>query len=117
MIKFAADENLNNNLLRGLLRRNPEIDRVRIQDVGLSGADDPKILEWCAEQDGIPLTSDVRTITKYAYQRIAAGQAMAGVLEIGRGAALATAIVDLLLIAACSEPRDWEGRLHDLPLR
>jgi predicted nuclease of predicted toxin-antitoxin system len=117
VIKFAADENLNNNLLRGMLRRNPEIDMVRIQDVGLSGADDPTILEWCAEQDRILLTSDVSTITKFAYQRIAAGQAMPGVLEIGRSGALATAIEDLLLIAVCSEPGDWEGRIHYLPLR
>lgn len=100
-----------------MLRRNPEIDMVRIEDLGLSGAADPTILEWCAEQDRILLTSDVSTITKYVYQRIAAGQAMPDVLEIGRGVALATAIEDLLLIAACSEPRDWEGRLHYLPLR
>lgn len=117
MIKVAADENLNNNLLRGMLRRNPEIDRVRPQDVGLSGADDPTIREWCAEQERILLTNDVSTITKFTYQRIAAGQAMPGVLEIGRGGALATAIEDLLLIAACSEPRDWDGRIHYLPLR
>ncbi|HEX6769942.1 MAG TPA: DUF5615 family PIN-like protein, partial [Candidatus Binatia bacterium] len=74
MIKFAADENLNNNLIRGMLRRNPEIDMVRVQDAGLSGADDPTILEWCAEQERILLTNDVSTITKFAYQRIAVGQ-------------------------------------------
>ncbi len=38
---LAADENLNNDIIRGLLRRNPDIDIVRVQDAGLSGADDP----------------------------------------------------------------------------
>jgi predicted nuclease of predicted toxin-antitoxin system len=47
-MKFLADENLDNTILRGLLRRRSEIDIVRVQDVGLSGADDPTVLEWAA---------------------------------------------------------------------
>ena len=41
MLRLAADENLNNDILRGLLRRRPGLDIVRIQDVGLSGARRP----------------------------------------------------------------------------
>jgi hypothetical protein len=41
MLRFAADENFNGDIVRGLLRRNPKLDIVRVQDVGLSGADDP----------------------------------------------------------------------------
>jgi hypothetical protein len=48
MLRLAADENLNGDIVRGLLRRNPEFDIVRIQDVGLSGVDDPTVLEWAA---------------------------------------------------------------------
>jgi hypothetical protein len=44
MIRFAADEDFDNDILRALRRRLPEIDVVRIQDVGLGGADDPAIL-------------------------------------------------------------------------
>lgn len=43
MLRLAADENFNNNIVRGLLRRNPTLDIVRIQDVGLSGADDSQV--------------------------------------------------------------------------
>lgn len=117
MIKLAADENLNANIIRGLLRRNPEVDVVRAQDAGLSGADDPTILQWCANQGRILLTSDVTTITRYAYERIVAGQPMPGVLEIGRGVALSVIIDDLLLIAECSEAKDWDGQIRYLPLR
>jgi hypothetical protein len=45
MLRFAADENFNNDIVRGLLRRKPDLDIVRIQDVGLSGADDSTVLE------------------------------------------------------------------------
>jgi predicted nuclease of predicted toxin-antitoxin system len=63
MLLLAADENFNNNIVRGLLRRNPDLNIVRIQDVGLSGADDPTVLEWSAQEGRILLTHDVSTIT------------------------------------------------------
>ena len=37
MLKFVADENFNNDIVRGLLRRNPNLNVVRVQDAGLSG--------------------------------------------------------------------------------
>ena len=48
MLRLLADENLNNDIVRGLLRRSPDLDVVRVQDVGLSGAEDPTVLEWAA---------------------------------------------------------------------
>jgi hypothetical protein len=41
-LKFAADENFNNDIVRGIVRRRPKTDIVRVQDVGLGGADDPR---------------------------------------------------------------------------
>jgi hypothetical protein len=40
MIGLAADENFNNNIIRGFLQRKPDADIIRIQDVGLSAEDD-----------------------------------------------------------------------------
>lgn len=56
MLRFAADENFNNDIVRGLLRRVPTLDVVRVQDVGLSGADDAAVLEWAAAQGRIVIT-------------------------------------------------------------
>ena len=61
MLKLAADENFNNNIVRGLLRKEPGLDIVRVQDVGLKGADDPTVLEWAAQEERILLTHDVKT--------------------------------------------------------
>ena len=44
MLKLLADENFNNDVVRALLRRDPSLEVVRVQDVGLSGADDPAVL-------------------------------------------------------------------------
>jgi uncharacterized protein DUF5615 len=49
MLRLAADENFNGDIVRGLLRRNPKLDIVRVQDVGLSGANDPSVLQWAAD--------------------------------------------------------------------
>jgi hypothetical protein len=57
-----------NDIVRGLLRRQPDIDIVRVQDVGLSGASDPVVLFWTAKEGRILLTHDVTTITHHAYR-------------------------------------------------
>jgi predicted nuclease of predicted toxin-antitoxin system len=58
MLKFLADENFDNTIVRGLFRRHPKLDIVRVQDVGLSGKDDPTVLEWAAQEGRILLTHD-----------------------------------------------------------
>ena len=52
---FLADENFNNQILRGLLRRVPDTDITRVQDTELAGKPDQDVLEWAAE-NGFILT-------------------------------------------------------------
>jgi hypothetical protein len=44
VLAFLADENFKGDLTRALRHRQPELNIVRVQDVGLSGADDGAIL-------------------------------------------------------------------------
>jgi len=37
MLALAADENPTNDIVRGALRRKPDLNIVRVQDAGLSG--------------------------------------------------------------------------------
>lgn len=117
MLKFASDENLNNNIVRGLLRRRPDLDVVRIQDAGLTGADDPTILDWAALENRVLLTHDVATMTRYAYNRIEEGHGMSGVFEVDPFASIGQVIDDILLIAELSFEREWEGRIGYIPLK
>ena len=117
MLKLAADENFNNDIIRGLLRRKPDLDVVRVQDVGLSGADDPTVLDWAAQEGRILLTQDVSTITRYAYERVEAARAMPGVFEVSRAVSIGVAIDDILLLAEYSLEGEWEGQVLYLPLR
>jgi len=117
MLRLAADENFNSDIVRGLLRRKPNLDIVRIQDVGLSGADDPTVLEWSAEEGRVLLTHDVSTITHYAYELVRAGKPMPGVFEVSRNIPIGVVIEDVLLLVECSLDKEWEGQVRYLPLR
>jgi len=117
MLRLTVDENFNNDIVRGLLRRKSDLDIVRVQDVGLSGADDPTILKWAAQERRILLTHDVSTITRYVYERASAGKLMPGVFEVGRSVPIGVAIGDILLLAECSEEGEWEGQVRYLALR
>ena len=117
MLRFLGDENFNNNnIVRGLQRRNTALDIVRVQDVGLFSADDPTVLDWAAREGRVLLTHDVATITHYAYERTAAGLNMPGVVEVTRSVPVGQAIEDLLLLAECSQDGEWEGQVLYLPL-
>jgi hypothetical protein len=116
MLRFAADENFNGDIVRGLLRRNPKLDIVRVQDVGLSGADDPSVLEWAADQKRIVVTHDISTLAKHALDRVDAGHSMPGVFQVRSVAPIGQAIDDLILLAECSLEGEWEGQVRFLPL-
>jgi len=117
MLRLAADENFNNDIVRGLLRRQPDLDIVRVQDVGLSGATDPTVLEWAAQEGRVFLTHDVATITRYAYERVQADKLMPGVFEVSRDIPIGVAIEDILLLAEGGLEGEWEGQVRYLPLR
>ena len=117
MLLFAADENFNYDIVRGLLRRKPNLNIVLVQEEGLSGEDDPTILEWAAREGRILLTHDVSTITRHAYERIRAGKVMPGVFEVSREIPIAVVIEEILLLADYSLEGEWEGQVRYLPLR
>lgn len=117
MLFLVADENFNNAIVRGLIRINPDLDIVRVQDVGLSATDDPEILEWAANEDRVLLTHDVATITKYAYERVEAGKYMPGVIEVSRKVSLGTAIEEILYVADVCDHGELDGQIVYLPLK
>lgn len=116
MLRFVSDENFNNDIVRGLLRRNPKLDIVRVQDVGLRGEEDPAILEWAANEERVLLTHDAATMTNFAYERVRAGFPMPGVIEAPDDLPIGVAIEDIFLIAEFADMNELENRVVYLPL-
>lgn len=73
-------------------------------------------LQWVAQEGRVLLTHDVTTMTRYAYERVAAGLSMPGVFEVNPNIPTGQAIVDILLLAECSFDNEWEGQVRYLPL-
>lgn len=115
MIRFAVDECLDNDIVRGLVRLRPEADLRRVQDAGLSGADDLAILEWAAREGRVVVTHDVATMIRFAFDRIADGRAMPGLIAVRGRASIRTVIDDLLLVAECADPVELDGRVLYVP--
>ena len=117
MLRWLADENFNNDILRALFRLRRDLDIVRGQDVGLTGLGDETVLAWAAEHNRLLLTHDVSTITAHAYRRVMKGDAMPGVFEVSRRVTVRSAAEDIILLSECSLPGEWEGQVRYLPLR
>ncbi len=117
MIRFAADENFNDLIVRAVHRRRPDIDLIRIRDTEMHGANDPDILDWAAKERRVMLTHDVTTMTKHAYERVRTGKPMAGVFEVSCTTPLSVVIDEIILLAECSFEGEWDGQVRYLPLR
>lgn len=114
MLALFADENFDGRLYRGLLRRG--LGLLRAQGVGLTGADDPMILDWAARAGRVLLTHDVATMPDYAYERLMQGLAMLGVMVVPANMPTVLALNEIEWIAVCSRLEDWEGLVRYLPL-
>src|SRR5437016_10400269 len=98
MLRLVSDENLNGTIVRGMLRRQPELDLVRVQDVGLAETPDAEILEWAASQGRVLLSHDVSTVPPAAHRRVADGKPMPGVFIVPDRMPIGQAIDELLFL-------------------
>lgn len=113
-IRFLADENFKLAIVEGLLLQSPNLDIVRVQDVGLVGLNDPALLAWAAQEERTLLTHDVNTIPNFAYERIIAGLPMPGVIEIRQGTLIGQAIAEILIYAEFWQ--EYEGQVCYIPI-
>ena len=116
MIKLLADENFDGDILRGLLRRLPSLDVVRVQDVGLSGMLDQDVLDWAAKNDRILLTHDRNTVPGFVNDRVVAGRPMPGVFLVSKSIPKGQAVEELLIAIECSGPEECKDLVRFFPL-
>ena len=114
---MAADEDFDNRAVRGVLLRDPDIDIVRVQDVGLTGAEDPMVLDWAAREGRVLFSHDANTMTAYAHRRARENLPMPGLFVAPRDLPIGELVEEVLLVATLSFEGEWEGRVLYLPLR
>jgi predicted nuclease of predicted toxin-antitoxin system len=60
--------------------RLPQLDFALVTQAGLSGSQDPTLLDWAPQEDRTILTHDNNTMIYHATQLLRLGEPMAGVI-------------------------------------
>jgi hypothetical protein len=116
-VKWLADENLRGAIVRGLLRRAPGLDIIRVQDVDqISGEDDAVLLDWATRNDRVVLTHDLSTMVPAMHELLRASRCTPIVL-VPDSLPTALVIEEILLLDECSVEDDWAAGVVHLPLR
>lgn len=114
-IRFQADENLNEDIVTGVLRRAPEIDFEFAGHAGLSKLHDLDVLTIAARDERILVTHDRRSMPEH-FAKFIETQTCPGVFIISQKASVARAIEELILIWTLSEAGDYVNSIRILRL-
>lgn len=116
MLRLASDADVRNGILRGLRRRAPEIDLLRVQDALPEGSADPVILAWAAAENRVLITNDRETMIGFASERLAAGEPLPGVILTTNEQSIGAAIEHIRMIAECMSEDEIRDQVLFLPL-
>jgi hypothetical protein len=102
-MKWLADENFDNNILRGIIRRLPEFDVVRAQDLAeIAGSEDPAVLAWATANRRILLTHDVSTMIPALREQLEQFGACSPILFVRDSLPVTLVIEEILPLDECS---------------
>src|ERR1043165_5126855 len=101
--RFLADHDLSKHIIDGVLEIEPLVHFVRAFDLGLARKADALILQYASEHSLIVVTHDAKTMPKFAYERMAQGLPMSGVLVAKQTQPVREAIDSLVLIWSPSD--------------
>lgn len=115
MLRILIDQDFDQDILRGIIRRAPAVDALTAYEVGLSAAPDPQLLAWAAENGRVMLTHDRKTMPHHAASRMLAREKMAGVIIVPRRLPISQVIDEFEMIVTCSSGDEWENIIKYLP--
>lgn len=117
-VKWLADENFDNDILRGVLRRTPDFDVVRAQDIPeISGSDDSAVLAWATADGRVLLTHDLATMVPAMLEQLRTAASCSPLVLVPDSVPIHLAIEEILLLNECSDEPDWAAGVIYLPLR
>jgi hypothetical protein len=114
-VRFQADADCNQNIVRAVRRRVPTIDFQTAHEAGLHGLDDQAVLAQAAREGRILVSHDRRTMPRH-FAAFTATSTSAGVILISQQLPVPQAVEDLILIWEASEAEEWVNCLASLPL-
>lgn len=113
--RFQADADLNQIIVKAVLRLEPSIDFQTAHVADLAGLDDPDVLKLAAQQGRILVSHDQKTMPKHFGQFIVS-ESSPGVLIVSQKLPVSQVAEDLFLVWLASEPEEWANCIRSLPL-
>ena len=122
-IPYQADADLNQNIVTGVLRREPTLDFQTAPAAKLEGVKDLEVLAIAARQQRILIShgretrafGDRKTMPLEFAQFITNNQS-SGVIIVSRKVPIEIIIEELILIWAVSNAEEWLNRIAKIPL-
>lgn len=116
MLRLLTDEDVPRSVVRALRQRQPDLEILRVQEIGLDGTADPSILERAAAVGRIVITRDRQTMIGHAYERVNAGQSMPGLIVWHEDMNIGQAVEQIMMVAHCCGEAEVQNRVIFLPL-
>src|SRR5262245_25853406 len=114
-IRFQADNDLHEDILRSTKRLRPGIDFQRAPELGLhTGIGDPEVLRLCAEQNPMLVTHDRHTMPDHFIEFIQHHDSP-GIFIVSRKLSIGKAAEWLALYWEASEAEEYHNQIIDLP--
>ena len=114
-IRFQADADLNEDIVKGVIRREPGVDFQTAVAAGLRGLSDGEVLALASAQGRILVSHDRKTMPRN-FAEFTRSKASPGLFLISQKTELLAAIEGLLLVWTASEAEDWTNKIFTIPL-
>jgi len=113
-VLYQADNDLRKAIVRGVVRREPQINFRSAQAARLDGIPDPEVLALAADEGRILVSHDFQTMPQH-FREFTQGRRSPGVLLVRQDLPVGEAIGTLLLIWEASEADEWLNRFCLVP--
>jgi precorrin-6B methylase 1 len=114
-VRYQADADLNQAIVTGVLRRDPNVDFQTALVAELEGVKDPDVLAIAAEQRRVLVSHDRKTMPS-EFAKFVVNNQSAGVIIVSQRLPMELIIEELLLIWAASSAEERVDRIAKLPL-
>ena len=113
-VRFQADADLNEDIVKGLHRREPGIDFRTALAAQLRGLNDHEVLRLAAQENRLLVSHDRKTMPP-AFAQFIGANASPGLIIVSQKTDLLSAIEGILLVWIASEAEEWRNRMITIP--
>lgn len=113
-LRFQADADLNEDIVKGVLRREPGIDFRTATVAGLRGLSDLEVLALAAKEGRILMSHDRKTMPQ-AFGKFIQSQTSPGLFLLSQKVDLLGAIESVVLAWIASDHEEWVNRIIVIP--